>query len=97
LWIQPAAHLPILSADVHGKEILVFAVGYSGAPADAERALAPLRALGKPLVDVIGLQPYAAWQTAFDPLLTPGAFNYWTNGRANSLRRPLRTPQAASM
>jgi Berberine and berberine like len=62
---------------VHGKEILVFAVCYSGAPADAERALAPLRALGKPLADVIGPQPYAAWQTAFDPLLTPGAFNYW--------------------
>ena len=45
--------------------------------ADADDALAPLRALGKPLADVIGLQPYAAWQTAFDPLLTPGAFNYW--------------------
>jgi hypothetical protein len=26
LCIQPAAHLPILSADVHAKEILVFAV-----------------------------------------------------------------------
>ena len=23
------------------------------------------------------MQPYAAWQTAFDPLLTPGAYNYW--------------------
>jgi FAD/FMN-containing dehydrogenase len=23
------------------------------------------------------MQPYAGWQTAFDPLLTPGAYNYW--------------------
>ena len=79
IWVvlRKAPPLPFLSTDVHGKEILVFAVCYSGAPADADGALAPLRALGKPLADVIGLQPYAAWQTAFDPLLTPGAFNYW--------------------
>jgi hypothetical protein len=25
----------------------------------------------------IGVQPYTAWQQAFDPLLTPGARNYW--------------------
>jgi FAD/FMN-containing dehydrogenase len=77
LVLRKAPPLPFLSADVHGKEILVFAVCYCGASSEADGALAPLRALGKPLADVIGLQPYAAWQTAFDPLLTPGAFNYW--------------------
>jgi FAD/FMN-containing dehydrogenase len=79
IWVvlRKAPPLPFLSSDVHGKEILVFAVCYSGAAADADGVLAPLRALGKPLADVIGLQSYAAWQTAFDPLLTPGAFNYW--------------------
>ena len=25
----------------------------------------------------VGVQPYAAWQQAFDPLLTAGARNYW--------------------
>ncbi len=25
----------------------------------------------------IGIQPYVEWQQAFDPLLTPGARNYW--------------------
>jgi hypothetical protein len=25
----------------------------------------------------VGAQPYAQWQQAFDPLLTPGARNYW--------------------
>ena len=47
--------------------------------------MAPLRALGKPLADVIGPQPYAAWQTAFDPLLTPGAFNYWKSHNFTAL------------
>ena len=79
IWVvsRKAPPLPFLPIEVHGKEILVFAVCYAGAPGNAEDALAPLRALGKPLADVIGLQPYAAWQAAFDPLLTPGAFNYW--------------------
>ena len=36
-----------------------------------------LRALGKPIADVVGPQPFAGWQQAFDPLLTPGARNYW--------------------
>jgi FAD/FMN-containing dehydrogenase len=87
IWVvlRKAPPLPFLSSDVHGKEILVFAVCYCGAPSDAEGAVAPLRALGKPLADVIGPQPYAAWQTAFDPLLTPGAFNYWKSHNFTAL------------
>ena len=72
--LRKAPPLPFLPAEMHGKEILVFAVCYAGEPAKAQEALAPLRALGEPIADVIGLQPYAAWQTAFDPLLTPGAY-----------------------
>ena len=41
------------------------------------KELAPLRAVGKPFADVIGLNPFAGWQQAFDGLLTPGARNYW--------------------
>jgi FAD/FMN-containing dehydrogenase len=79
VWVvlRQAPPLPFLPAEVHGKEILVFAVCYTGDEADGKRALEPLRALGEPIADVIGMQPYAAWQTAFDPLLTPGAYNYW--------------------
>jgi FAD/FMN-containing dehydrogenase len=36
-----------------------------------------LRSLGKPIADVIGPTPFTGWQAAFDPLLTPGARNYW--------------------
>jgi FAD/FMN-containing dehydrogenase len=87
VWVvlRKAPPLPFLPAEVHGKEILVFAVCYAGDPANAERTLAPLRALGEPIADVIGVQPYAAWQTAFDPLLTPGAFNYWKSHNFTAL------------
>jgi FAD/FMN-containing dehydrogenase len=79
VWVvlRKAPPLPFLPAEAHGKEILVFAVCYVGGPAETDRVLKPLRALGDPIADVIGVQPYVAWQTAFDPLLTPGAFNYW--------------------
>lgn len=77
--------MPFLPAETHGKEIVVFAVCYTGEPAKAQEALAPLRALGEPIADVIGPQPYAAWQTAFDPLLTPGAYNYWKSHNFTAL------------
>ena len=79
IWVvlRKAPPLPFLPAEVHGNHIVVFAVCYAGEPGEADHALAPLRTLGEPIADVIGVQPYAAWQTAFDPLLTPGAFNYW--------------------
>lgn len=87
IWVvlRQAPPLPFLPADVHGKEILVFAVCYAGEPGNAEEALAPLRALGEPIAEVIGSQPYVAWQTAFDPLLTPGAFNYWKSHNFTAL------------
>ena len=37
----------------------------------------PLRHLGHAAGEHVGVQPYTAWQQAFDPLLTPGARNYW--------------------
>jgi FAD/FMN-containing dehydrogenase len=37
----------------------------------------PLRAMGDPIADVISPHPFTGWQAAFDPLLTPGARNYW--------------------
>jgi FAD/FMN-containing dehydrogenase len=35
------------------------------------------RAFGDAHGEHMGAQPYVAWQKAFDPLLTPGARNYW--------------------
>ena len=39
--------------------------------------MAPLRALGKPIADVIAPHPFVAWQAILDPLLAPGIRNYW--------------------
>lgn len=87
IWVvlRRAPPLPFLPEEVHGKAILVLAVCYVGEPGRADEALSPLRAIGDPIADVIGLQPFVSWQAAFDPLLTPGAFNYWKSHNFTSL------------
>jgi len=75
--MRKAPPLPFLPEAWHGREVLIFAACYAGDMAEGERALAPLRAVGNPIADVIGPHPFAAWQSAFDALLTPGARNYW--------------------
>lgn len=78
-WVvlRKAPPLPFLPADVHGKEVVVFALCHSGDLASAEKAAAPIRAIGKPIADVVSPHPFAGWQAAFDPLLAPGSRNYW--------------------
>ncbi|NIR45467.1 MAG: FAD-binding oxidoreductase [Gemmatimonadetes bacterium] len=78
-WVvlRKAPPLPFLPEDVHGTEVLVIATVYAGEVAEGERAMKGLREIGDPIADVIAPQPFAAFQQAFDPLLTPGARNYW--------------------
>jgi FAD/FMN-containing dehydrogenase len=79
VWVvlRQAPPLPFLPENVHGKEVVVLPIFYSGAVANAEKLIAPLRAFGNAHGEHIGAQPYVQWQKAFDPLLTPGARNYW--------------------
>ncbi len=78
-WVvmRAAPPLPFLPPEVHGTKVLVLAAMYAGNSAHGADALAPLRKIGTPIADVIGPHPFAGWQQAFDPLLTPGARNYW--------------------
>ena len=78
-WVvlRKAPPLPFLPAEVHGTNVLVFALCYAGDPEEGRKAAAPILALGKPLGSHVGPMPFTAWQSAFDPLLTPGARNYW--------------------
>ncbi len=75
--MRKAPPLPFLPESAHGSEIVALAL-FSTAGAEAgERLAAQVRGFGAPLGEHVGMQPYAAWQQAFDPLLTPGARNYW--------------------
>jgi FAD/FMN-containing dehydrogenase len=75
--LRKAPPLPFLPAEWHGKEIIVFALFHAGNPEAGKKAIEPVRHFGTPIGEFIGVQPYRMWQQAFDPLLTPGARNYW--------------------
>ncbi len=75
--LRKAPPLPFLPEAWHGREVAVVVAVWIGDHAEGERVLKPLRGYGTPLADVIGPTPFAGFQTAFDPLLTPGARNYW--------------------
>ena len=78
-WVvlRQAPPLPFLPAEVHGKNVLVLALCSSGDTAEAAKHIATLRGFGDPHGEHVGAMPYTQWQQAFDPLLTPGARNYW--------------------
>jgi len=90
IWVvmRKAPPLPFLPTEWHGKEVLIFAACYSGDIKEGERAVKPLRALGKPIADVISPHPFTGWEAAFDPLLTPGARNYWKSHDFTDLSDP---------
>jgi FAD/FMN-containing dehydrogenase len=75
--LRTAPPLPFLPEAVHGTYVAILAVCYAGDPAEGARALEPLTAIADPIAVAVGVQPFTAWQQAFDPLLTPGARNYW--------------------
>ena len=83
--LRQAPPLPFLPPEVHGKEVVVLAICSTMRPDDALRAIEPLRTFGQPCGEHVGLSPYTAWQQAFDPLLTPGARNYWKSHNFKSL------------
>ncbi|TOI57034.1 FAD-binding oxidoreductase [Vibrio parahaemolyticus] len=87
VWMvsRKAPPLPFLPESVHGKEVVVLAICYAGDPSEGEKLIEPLRDFGDAHGEHVGVQPFAAWQQAFDPLLTPGARNYWKSHNFNSL------------
>jgi FAD/FMN-containing dehydrogenase len=87
VWMvtRQAPPLPFLQADVHGKEIVALALCYAGDPAVGEKLIEPLRKFATPYGEAVGVQPYTAWQQAFDPLLAPGSRNYWKSHNFSTL------------
>jgi FAD/FMN-containing dehydrogenase len=75
--LRKAPPLPVLPEPVHGTGIVALALVYNGDPADGSKIIQPLRTFGNPVGEFVGILPYVDWQKMFDPLLGPGARNYW--------------------
>lgn len=83
--LRKAPPLPFLPETFHGQEMIALALIYAGDPKQGEPLIEPLRMFGTPIGEHVGVQPYAAWQQTFDPLLTPGARNYWKSHNFTAL------------
>jgi len=87
VWVvlRQAPPLPFLPVEVHGREVVILAICHTGDPAAGEKLIAPLRSFAAAHGEHLGLMPYGAWQQAFDPLLAPGARNYWKTNNFTEL------------
>lgn len=104
-WVvmRKAPPLPFLPVEWHGREVMIFAMCYVGDLAEGERVTKPLRSLGSPIADVVGPHRLVDWQSAFDPLLTTGARNYWkshdfktlADGALDAITQAVRTLPSA--
>jgi FAD/FMN-containing dehydrogenase len=84
--MRQAPPLPFLPKEVHGKKVLILALCYLGDAESGRKLIAPLGQLGTVLGQHVGMQPFTNWQQAFDPLLTPGARNYWKSNNFTELK-----------
>ena len=63
--------------DGSGTEVAALVTCHCGAPADAERAMRPLKSFGSPLLDGVGPIPYCQLNSMLDANYPKGALNYW--------------------
>ena len=56
--IMPAPPMPFLPADDHGRLVVLAMLVYAGPIEAGQRAIAPFRAIGKPLADMVRPMPY---------------------------------------
>jgi FAD/FMN-containing dehydrogenase len=73
--VRLAPPAPFLPQAWHGKPIVGIQVCHSGANAEAD--LAAVRALGDPIVDLVGPKPYAAVQSMLNAMEPKWLHRYW--------------------
>ena len=69
-----------MPAEWHGRRVCAMIVCHTGAAERREAALAPLRALGEPVIDMLREQPYTELQSLMDATEPKGAHYHWRSG-----------------
>ena len=57
--------------------MIALAVLYTGDMEEGAAAMEPLKSFATPIGEALVPHPFVGFQAVFDPLLTPGARNYW--------------------
>lgn len=75
--MRRAPPAPWLPKEMHGQPIVAILACYSGPPAEGERLVAPIKAFGKPVGDVLVRRPYVQMQALLDATQPKGRRYYW--------------------
>jgi len=75
--IRHCPPFPFVDPSYKGKPVLILVGMYNGPTEKGKEVLSKLKEMGRTIGDGLAPHPYTAFQKAFDPLLTPGARNYW--------------------
>jgi FAD/FMN-containing dehydrogenase len=85
LMAHRAPPLPFLALEHYGAPAFGLLLTWSGDIAEGERAIAPLRALGTPLGELVRPVPYRALQSLIDGSASHGTHAYWRSHRVPAL------------
>src|SRR5919201_810579 len=69
-----ASYIP---SELHGRPVAIVGVCWSGPVEEGARAVAPIRTIAEPLLDLLEPRPYVQWQSMMDGGWASGARNYW--------------------
>jgi FAD/FMN-containing dehydrogenase len=75
--VRKAPPAPWLAPAIHGKQIAALFVCYTGDVAEGERLLAPVKAIGHPVGDVVQRRTYVSQQAMLDATQPKGRRYYW--------------------
>jgi len=75
--MRPAPPAPWLPKEVHGTPIVAILACWSGNPEEGEKVVAPIKAFGKPVGDVLIRRPYTQIQALLDATQPKGRRYYW--------------------
>jgi FAD binding domain/Berberine and berberine like len=79
--ISPAPPAPFVPMERIGQPMVALILVWSGDPAEGERAIAPLRAIGTPFADAVRPIPYLFIQSMLDGGAPHGRHYYWKSHR----------------
>lgn len=83
---EAEVYLALLTDPQAGAPVVAMVMGYNGPIAEGERVLAPARAFGRPVADVVGPMPYGVRQTLLDePNAVVGLQRYWRSAFTESI------------
>lgn len=77
MMMRPAPPAPWLPKEMHGKPIVGILACHSGKPEEGEKLVAPIKAYGKPVGDILIRRPYAQMQSLLDGTQPKGRRYYW--------------------